>query len=126
VARQYTGTAGRIENAQVGVFLTYTTQAGHTLIDRELYLPASWTDDPGRCAEAGIPEDTMFATKPELASRMILRPSTPGCGRGGSPVTRSTAATRPCAPTWRPGRSGTCWPWPAMPGSSPRHRHAPG
>jgi SRSO17 transposase len=73
VQRQYTGTAGRIENAQVGVFLTYTTNAGHTLIDRELYLPQSWTEDPDRCAAAGVSEDTTFATKPELASRMILR-----------------------------------------------------
>src|SRR3979411_519155 len=71
--RQYTGTAGRIENAQVGVFLTYTTQVGHTLIDRERYLPASWTGDTDRCAAAGVPEDTAFATKPALASRMILR-----------------------------------------------------
>jgi SRSO17 transposase len=71
--RQYTGTAGRIENAQVGVFLTYTTKNGHTLIDRELYLPRSWTSDTARCAAAGVPEDTAFATKPELASRMILR-----------------------------------------------------
>jgi SRSO17 transposase len=71
--RQYTGTAGRIENAQVGVFLTYTTTVGHTLIDREIYLPRSWTDDPDRCAAAGIPADTGFATKPGLATRMILR-----------------------------------------------------
>jgi SRSO17 transposase len=73
VQRQYTGTAGRIENAQVGVFLTYTTKIGHILIDRELYLPRSWTSDPERCAAAGVPEDTGFATKPELAVRMILR-----------------------------------------------------
>lgn len=73
VQRQYTGTAGRIENAQVGVYLTYTTKTGHTLIDRELYLPASWTEDPQRCAGAGIPEDTTFATKTELAERMIVR-----------------------------------------------------
>lgn len=71
--RQYTGTAGRIENAQVGVFLTYTTTVGHTLIDREIYLPRSWTDDPDRCAAAGIPADTPFATKPALATRMITR-----------------------------------------------------
>ena len=71
--RQYTGTAGRIENAQVGVFLTYTTTVGHTLIDREIYLPRSWTDDPERCRAAGIPADTEFATKPALATRMILR-----------------------------------------------------
>jgi SRSO17 transposase len=71
--RQYTGTAGRIENAQVGVFLTYTTTVGHTLIDREIYLPASWTDDPERCHAAGVPADTGFATKPALATRMIVR-----------------------------------------------------
>ena len=73
VQRQYTGTAGRIENAQVGVFLTYTTATGHTLIDREIYLPHSWTDDPQRCAAAGIPGEVTFATKPRLARRMIVR-----------------------------------------------------
>jgi SRSO17 transposase len=73
VQRQYTGTAGRIENAQVGVFPTYTTTSGHTLIDRELYLPASWTDDPERCTAAGVPEDTVFATKTALARRMLVR-----------------------------------------------------
>jgi SRSO17 transposase len=73
VQRQYTGTAGRIENAQVGVFLTYPTVTGHTLIDREIYLPRSWTDDPDRCTAAGIPADTTFATKPALATRMITR-----------------------------------------------------
>lgn len=73
VQRQYTGTAGRIENSQVGVFLTYTTTIGHTLIDRELYLPRSWTNDRKRCAAAGVPEDTKFATKTTLAQRMILR-----------------------------------------------------
>jgi SRSO17 transposase len=73
VARQYTGTAGRIENAQVGVFLTCTTTIGHTLIDRELYLPRAWTDDPDRCAAAGIPADTEFATKPALTALMIGR-----------------------------------------------------
>jgi len=71
--RQYTGTAGRIENAQVGVFLTYTTTVGHTLIDREIYLPRSWTTDPERCRAAGVPEPTAFATKPQLATRMITR-----------------------------------------------------
>lgn len=73
VQRQYTGTAGRIENAQVGVFLTYATTAGHTLIDRELYLPKSWTGDPARCVAAGVPEATAFATKTDLATRMIGR-----------------------------------------------------
>jgi SRSO17 transposase len=73
VQRQYTGTSGKIDNCQLGVFLAYATGRGHALIDRELYLPASWTGDPERCAAAGIPEETEFATKPELAVRMLER-----------------------------------------------------
>ena len=69
VQRQYSGTAGRVENCQVAVFLTYAAPAGHALIDRELYLPRSWTADPARCAAAGIPAGTAFATKPQLARR---------------------------------------------------------
>ena len=68
VQRQYTGTAGRIENAQVAVYLAYAAPAGHALIDRALYLPQSWTDDPDRCADAGIPTGIEFATKPALAA----------------------------------------------------------
>jgi SRSO17 transposase len=71
--RQYTGTAGRIENAQVVVYLGYAAPRGHTLIDRELYLPKSWTGDPERCAAAGIPADVTFATKPQLVRRMNER-----------------------------------------------------
>jgi SRSO17 transposase len=73
VQRQYTGTAGRIENAQVAVYLTYATRAGHAQIDRALYLPASWAGDTGRRAAAGVPADVEFATKPELARQMIAR-----------------------------------------------------
>jgi SRSO17 transposase len=73
VQRQYTGTAGRIENCQVAVYLTYAAPAGHALIDRELYLPKSWTGEPARCRAAGIPEGTVFATKPKLARQMIAR-----------------------------------------------------
>jgi SRSO17 transposase len=73
VQRQYTGTAGRIENAQVAVYLTYATRRGHALIDRELYLPRSWTDDPARCAAAGVPAEVAFATKPALAGQMLDR-----------------------------------------------------
>lgn len=73
VARQYSGTAGRIENCQIGVFLAYAGRHGHTLIDRELYLPEGWTDDPERCARAGIPADYSFATKPTLARQMLAR-----------------------------------------------------
>jgi SRSO17 transposase len=73
VQRQYSGTAGRIENCQLGVFLTYVSPAGRALIDRELYLPKMWTEDRDRCTEAGIGEEIDFATKPELARRMLER-----------------------------------------------------
>jgi len=73
VQRQYSGTAGRIENCQIGVFLTYTSSVGHTLLDRELYLPKSWTNDPQRCREADVPKKVGFATKPALAARMLWR-----------------------------------------------------
>lgn len=73
VQRQYTGTAGRIENAQVAVYLTYAAPGGYAFIDRELYLPKTWTEDPARCAAAGVPADVAFATKPALAKTMITR-----------------------------------------------------
>jgi SRSO17 transposase len=73
VQRQYTGTAGRIENAQVAVYLTYAGASGHAMIDRELYLPRSWTEDPERLAEAGVPADIEFLTKPALATGMLTR-----------------------------------------------------
>jgi SRSO17 transposase len=73
VQRQYTGTAGRIENAQVAVYLTYAGARGHAMIDRELYLPKSWAEDPGRLAKAGVPEDIEFFTKPALATGMLTR-----------------------------------------------------
>lgn len=73
VARQYSGTAGRVENCQIGVFLTYATEKGRTFLDRELYLPKAWTDDPDRCAAAGIPDTRGFAAKPDLAATMITR-----------------------------------------------------
>ncbi|EME65479.1 transposase [Rhodococcus ruber BKS 20-38] len=73
VQRQYSGTAGRVENCQIGVFLAYASTAGHALIDRELYLPESWTCDRDRCRAAGIGDEVEFATKPVLAQRMIER-----------------------------------------------------
>jgi len=73
VARQYSGTAGRIENCQIGVFLAYASVHGHTLIDRELYLPKEWIDDRERCRRSGIPDERAFATKPELARQMLKR-----------------------------------------------------
>ncbi|MEV6380954.1 IS701 family transposase [Streptomyces sp. NPDC051773] len=73
VQRPYTGTAGRIENSQVAVYLTHTSRHGHAAIDRALYLPKSWTTDPQRCQQAAVPADIAFATKPQLAARMIER-----------------------------------------------------
>jgi SRSO17 transposase len=73
VARQYSGTAGRVENCQIGVFLAYASSQGHTLIDRELYLPKEWIDDRERCGRAGFPDERVFATKPALARQMLER-----------------------------------------------------
>jgi SRSO17 transposase len=73
VQRQYSGTAGRIENCQIGVFLAYASPRGRTFLDRELYLPKEWTADRARCAEAGVPAEVEFATKPQLAKRMLER-----------------------------------------------------
>jgi SRSO17 transposase len=73
VARQYTGTTGKIDNCQIGVFCAYATAAGRALIDRELYLPRAWTEDRDRARAAGIDDDVGFATKPELARRMLIR-----------------------------------------------------
>lgn len=73
VKRQYSGTAGRIENSQVGVFLCYASNQGAALVDRELYLPEEWAADRERRRAAAVPEEAEFATKPELARRMIAR-----------------------------------------------------
>lgn len=73
VKRQYSGTAGRIENCQIGVFLAYASSKGHTLLDRELYLPKEWATDTDRREEAGIPQEVKFATKPQLAREMLER-----------------------------------------------------
>jgi SRSO17 transposase len=73
VGRMYSGTAGRIENCQIGVFCAYRSAKGQTLVDRELYLPKDWIADRPRCRAAGIPDEVEFATKPELAQRMLTR-----------------------------------------------------
>jgi SRSO17 transposase len=86
VQRQYSGTAGRIENCQIGVFMAYASPRGHALIDRELYLPESWTKDRPRRREAGIPDEVGFSTKPQLARRMLARALD-----GGVPVAWVTA-----------------------------------
>jgi SRSO17 transposase len=73
VHRQYTGSAGKITNCQIGVFAAYVAEKGHAFIDRRLYLPKAWTDKPTRLAAARVPEDVSFATKPRLAAEMIER-----------------------------------------------------
>ena len=82
VARQYTGLTGRIDNCQIGVFCAYATPAGRAPIDRELYLPKAWTDDWERARAAGIGDEVGFATKPEVARRMLThRAGGRGAGR---------------------------------------------
>lgn len=73
VQRQYSGTAGKVENCQIGVFLSYVSDEGHTFLDRALYLPESWTQDRDRCRRAGVPDTLEFATKPALAEQMVSR-----------------------------------------------------
>ncbi len=73
VQRQYSGTAGRVENCQLGVFCAYASSKGRALIDRELYLPKSWVADRDRCREAAVPDEMEFATKTELARQMLGR-----------------------------------------------------
>src|SRR4051795_6697711 len=73
VQRQYSGTAGRTENCQVGTFLCYASAKGRALVDRELYVPVSWTEDRPRCRSAAIPDEVAFATKPQQARTMLER-----------------------------------------------------
>ena len=86
VSRQYTGTSGKIDNCQIGVFAAYSTGHGRALVDRELYLPKSWTKDRERCREAKIPDERTFATKGELARGLVLR-----CIAAGLPAAWVTA-----------------------------------
>src|SRR5207249_4082829 len=72
VARQYCGALGKIANCQVAVYVAYAGNGGHTLLDTRLYLPEIWVDDPARCRAAGVPEGTIFRTKPELAFELLL------------------------------------------------------
>src|ERR687897_2340319 len=104
VQRKNTGTAGKVDNAQVAVYLAYATPAGHGVVDRELYLPQGWVDDPARCHAAGVPDQVGFATKPELARRMLERALEAGVPTGwvtadevygNNPALRGWLETRP-------------------------------
>ncbi|WBO68913.1 IS701 family transposase [Streptomyces camelliae] len=140
VQRQYTGTAGRIENAQVAVYLVYAGRRGHAAVNRELYVPRSWTSDPDRCRAAGLGDKTEFATKPQLAARMVTRfldaghraawvagdevyggnPTLPPRWKNAAPATSSRRPAR-TKPPQAPGSSArTRWPGrcPRGPGGS--------
>ena len=143
VQRQYTGTAGRIENAQVAVFLAYASPSGYALVDREVYLPRCWTDDPARCAAAGVPEQVRFATKITLRRRMLTRALAAGIPADPDgpldarrrPATGVSTRRRRCATpavVWRspaPARPGRTMPPPATgpshvgPGPQPSAHH---
>ncbi len=124
VQRQYSGTAGRTGNCQVGVFLAYASARGHALIDRELYLPRSWTDDRERCREAAIPDETEFATKPQLAQAMISRAVEAGVPFAWLPRMRPTGRLSGCGLGWKSKACPARWPSgavtrsPWLPGSS--------
>lgn len=108
--RQYTGTAGRIENAVVAVYATYATALGHALVDRELYVQKEWFRDRLRMARAGFPPDHAFATKPRLARAQAERALDDGLARRGPPATRSTGARASYARSSRNAGSVTSSP----------------
>jgi SRSO17 transposase len=123
VQRQYTGTAGRIENAQVWVFLAYASPRRRALIDRRLYLPEhTWCADPPRCAAAGVPPEIGFATKPALAAQMVTAALEAGvrvCWVAADEVYGCTSAgirrSAGCSPTSR----APTWPSGSMRVGSP-------
>ncbi len=131
VQRQYSGTAGRVENCQVGVFLGYASRHGRALIDRALYLPEGWAGDAGRRAGAGVPGGVTFVTKPKLGAAMLERALDAGVpcawvagdsvyGARGWPATACTGPTAPCGGgSRRAAGSATCWPSPAASGWAP-------
>ncbi|WP_433132567.1 IS701 family transposase [Micromonospora sp. CA-240977] len=120
VQRQYSGTAGRTENCQLGVFLAYASPHGRTLIDQELYLPRGWCDTLARRAEAGIAPGVEFATKPALGLRMIERAITAGLPAKWVTADEATGRTRSSGPGCSSRASATSSPCPATSGSRPR------
>lgn len=112
VGRQYTGSAGKVTNCQIGVFAAYVSVRGRAFVDRALYLPKSWTADPARLAAAHVPAGTAFATKPALAVKMIERAIAAGMpfarARGGCGLRRRRhrAGAAPCRQRLCAGRKG--------------------
>ncbi|WP_287291338.1 IS701 family transposase [Mesorhizobium sp.] len=109
VARQYSGTAGRIENSQIGVFLAYASRYGQALVARRLYLPESWTKDRARCAKASIPETVEFATKPKMRAPWSRRRSMPASRALTFWATPSTGRTVAFAGCWKLASSPMSW-----------------
>lgn len=110
VARQYSGMAGRVENAQVGVFLTYASRFGQAPIDRRLYLRKVWAGDEERRAKASVSVETAVATKPRSPATSWARPSMPVRAAPSCWQMLSTAPTADCGACWRNGASPPCWP----------------
>lgn len=119
VQRQYSGTAGRVENCQLGVFLAYATGKGRALIDRELHLPKSWAGDRERRRGAAVPEEVEFATKPVLPRRYSAVRSRPGFLRAGWPRMRPTGRTTSSGAGANATGSATSWPCPVVRPSPP-------
>ena len=103
VARQYTGSAGKITNCQIGVFAAYVSRHGHAFIDRALYLPKGWTDDPARLKATYVPGDVSFSTKPQLAAEMIERALVAGVPFRWVAADMRVKALSSIGPPWRPG-----------------------
>ncbi len=110
VKRQYTGTVGKTENCQVGVFLAYASRRGQGFIDRELYLPEEWTGDKERREQAGVPEGVGMRTKPELAKEMLRRALEAGVKASWVVADSVYGDTRRLGMFSRRGSNPMCWP----------------
>jgi SRSO17 transposase len=117
VQRQYSGTAGKVDNCQLGVFVAYASPKGRAMIDRELYLPRCWTDDPARCRAARVPEQAGFQAKPQLARVMLERALDAGVPAGWVTADEVYGGDPTLRRFWRTVACPMCWP------SSPSSRY---
>jgi SRSO17 transposase len=109
VQRQYSGTAGKVDNCQLGVFLAYASSRGRAFIDQELYLPRSWADDPARCRAARVLEEVGFRTKPQLARVMLERALDAGVPTAWVTADEADGGDPACGAGWRTTACRTCW-----------------
>ena len=117
VARQYCGRLGKVANCQGGMFLAYVSPLGRALVDKGLYLPESWTSDPGRCAAAGVPEERRYRSKTDGLGAAGAGPGV-GPPQGGW-VPETTPSGRPFGSPWRAWGCATCWTFRAALRSGP-------